>query len=125
MVFKELFSKAAETALKEGKSVCIDNTNPSKKVRSCYINLARKFKVKHIRCFRMQTPIELCHHLNYVRQNHTKGLVRRIPDVGYNTFKSQFEEPSTEEGFTEIVKIDFTPDFESKEHELVFKQWTN
>ena len=73
----------------------------------------------------MQTPIELCHHLNYVRQNHTKGVARRIPDVGYNMFKSQLEEPSTEEGFTEIVKIDFTPDFESKDHELVFKQWTN
>ncbi len=95
----------------------------------------------------MNTPIELCHHLNYVRQNYTKGIiktlnniikkqssnikyiflgqVRRIPDVGYNMYKSQFEDVNISEGFTEIVNIDFKPVFEDEKHEILFKQRTN
>lgn len=73
----------------------------------------------------MTTLIELCHHLNYVRQNQSKGTIRRIPDVGYNMYKSKQEEPNKAEGFTEIVQIDFCPEFESKEHERIFKQWTD
>jgi bifunctional polynucleotide phosphatase/kinase len=72
----------------------------------------------------MKTQIELCHHLNYVRQNLTEGKIRRIPDVGYNMFKSQFEEPDVKEGFSEIVEIDFSPKFENEKHEEIFKQWT-
>jgi bifunctional polynucleotide phosphatase/kinase len=116
--------KAVENALKEGKSVCVDNTNPSKKTRAEYINLAKKYTLKHIRCFKMTTELELCHHLNYVRQNYTKGKVRRVPDVGYNTYKSQYEEPTVSEGFSEILKIDFVPIFDDSEHEATFKQWT-
>jgi bifunctional polynucleotide phosphatase/kinase len=72
----------------------------------------------------MTTELELCHHLNYVRQNYTKGKVRRVPDVGYNTYKSQYEEPTVSEGFSEILKIDFVPIFDDSEHEATFKQWT-
>lgn len=66
----------------------------------------------------------MCYHLNYVRQNQTKGKIRRIPDVGYNMFKNQREEPTLKEGFTEIVEIEFDPKFDSEEHEKIFKQWT-
>ena len=104
--------------------MCIDNTNPSKKVRAEYISLAKKHNVKQIRCFKMNTPLDLCHHLNYVRQNSTKGKIRRIPDVGYNMFKSQFEEPDVSEGYKEILTIEFEPNFESDEHKEIFKQWT-
>jgi bifunctional polynucleotide phosphatase/kinase len=115
----------ADSSLREGKSIVIDNTNPSKKVRYDYINLCKKHSIKHIRCFKMTTLIELCHHLNYVRQNLTKGEIRRIPDVGYNMFKNQYEEPDLSEGFTEILSVDFVPTFENEEHEHVFKQWTD
>lgn len=117
--------KAAEAALKEGKSVCVDNTNPSKKIRADYISLAKRMNVSQVRCFVLNTPIELCHHLNYVRQNCTLGKVRRIPDVGYNMFKSQLQEPDVKEGFEEVVKIDFVPIFDDEQHEKIFKQWTN
>jgi bifunctional polynucleotide phosphatase/kinase len=116
--------KEAEIALKAGKSVVIDNTNPSKKARADYIAIAKKLGIKKIRCFKMNTQIELCHHLNYVRQNQTAGKIRRIPDVGYNMFKSQFEQPVLSEGFSEIKEIDFSPKFENPEHETIFKQWT-
>lgn len=116
--------KLVDQSLASGKSVCVDNTNPSKKVRAEYIDLARKHKVVNVRCLILHTPIELCHHLNYVRQNQTRGKSRRVPDVGYNVYKSQWEEPKTDEGFTEISKIDFMLDFETKDDEKIFKQWT-
>jgi len=72
----------------------------------------------------MNTPIELAHHLNYVRQNQTMGQVRRVPDVGYNVYKKNFKAPTKAEGFTEIVQIDFAPNFDSKKDEALFKQWT-
>jgi bifunctional polynucleotide phosphatase/kinase len=78
-----------------------------------------------VRCFKFKTDLKLCYHLNYVRQNQTKGEVRRIPDVAYNIFKNQNEEPTLKEGFTEIIEIDFDPHFESSEDEVIFKQWTN
>lgn len=70
--------QAAEKALEEGKSVVVDNTNPSADARADYIALAKKYKVP-CRCFVMDTPIELCHHLNYVRVQQTNGEIRRIP----------------------------------------------
>lgn len=117
--------KAAEAALTSGKSVCIDNTNPSRKARAEYLELAKRHKVPNVRCIVLETPIELCHHLNYVRQSQTRGNVRRIPDVGYNVYKGQFEEPKLEEGFTKVEKIAFSPEFDSKDHEKVFRQWTS
>ena len=117
--------KAAEEALKAGKSVCIDNTNPKKSDRAAYISLGKKYKLNSVRCFRIKTPLELCHHLNYVRQNATRGKIRRIPDVGYHTFNKYLEEPDKSEGFTDIKEINFAVDFESDEHEKIFKQWTN
>ena len=72
----------------------------------------------------MQTPVELAHHLNLVRQNQTNGEVRRVPDVGYNVFKKNFEEPTTAEGFSEVLKVDFVPKFDSTRDLEIFKQWT-
>ena len=103
--------------------MCIDNTNPSPRVRAEYISLAKKHKVP-IRCIMMNTDIELCHHLNYVRQNQTKSKVRRIPDVGYNMFKKDYAKPDVKEGFSEVISIDFVPKFDSTEDESIFKQWT-
>ena len=62
--------------------------------------------------------------MNLVRQNQTNGEVRRVPDVGYNVFKKNFEEPKTSEGFSEVIKVDFVPQFSNKRDEEIFKQWT-
>ena len=72
----------------------------------------------------MKTPLNLAHHLNYVRVTQTDGKVRRIPDVGYNVYKKNFEEPHMSEGFKEIKEINFVPVFDNKKDEKIFKQWT-
>lgn len=73
----------------------------------------------------MKTPPEIAHHLNLVRQNQTMGKVRRIPDVGYNVYKKNFEEPAKSEGFSEIIEINFIPQFDSSSDERLFRQWTD
>lgn len=73
----------------------------------------------------MNTPVELAKHLNYVRQNQTDGEVRRIPEVGYNVYKSGYSAPNKTEGFTEIIQVDFEPKFDSERDEAIFKQWTS
>ncbi|XP_077981308.1 bifunctional polynucleotide phosphatase/kinase-like [Glandiceps talaboti] len=115
--------KGCIEALKAGKSVVIDNTNPAKHTRYEYIKLAQKYGVP-VRCFWFETPLPLAQHMNMFRQTLTNGQVRRVPDVGYNVFKKNFEEPELSEGFTEIKKIEFIPNFASKKDEELFKQWT-
>ncbi|XP_059140398.1 bifunctional polynucleotide phosphatase/kinase-like [Physella acuta] len=115
--------KMAKEALEKGKSVVSDNTNPSVDGRAKFINLAKEKGVP-CRCLWLQTPNELSHHLNLYRQTLTNGQVRRIPDVGYNVFKKNFEEPTTSEGFSEVIKVQFQPEFDSKTDEQLFRKWT-
>ncbi|XP_046581207.1 uncharacterized protein F21D5.5-like [Haliotis rubra] len=115
--------KAAKEALSSGKSVVVDNTNPSVDARSRFIALAEDEGIP-CRCFWMQTSPEVYNHLNLVRQNQTNGEVRRIPGVGYAVFKKNFQAPTKDEGFSEILKIDFVPHFNNKRDEALFKQWT-
>ncbi|CAF3894858.1 unnamed protein product [Rotaria sordida] len=115
--------KAAKEALDSGQSVVIDNTNPAAASRSEYIALAKSHKIP-CRCFVLNTPIELCHHLNYVRVHQTSGEVRRIPDVGYNVYKKNYEAPKANEGLAEIINIDFIPKFDTETHEKIFHYYT-
>ncbi|CAF1018770.1 unnamed protein product [Adineta ricciae] len=115
--------KAAKEALDSGKSVVIDNTNPGADTRADYIVLAKERKIP-CRCFVLNTPIELCGHLNYVRVQQTVGEVRRIPDVGYNMYKKNYQAPNTSEGFSEVTFIDFVPKFDSDADEKIFHYYT-
>lgn len=72
----------------------------------------------------MNTPEDLAHHMNYFRQTKSKGKERRVPDIAYNMFKSQFEEVTLAEGFSEIIHIDFVPQLDNKADEELFKLWT-
>ena len=106
LIYLLISIQAAKEALDKGKSVVIDNTNPGADTRSEYIALAKSHKVP-CRCFVLNTPIELCHHLNYVRvhQNLPVTFVEyqvccikilfitmnlfSIVDVGYNMYKEK------------------------------------
>ncbi|KAJ8040482.1 Bifunctional polynucleotide phosphatase/kinase [Holothuria leucospilota] len=116
--------EAAKKAIAEGKSVAIDNTNPSTAARAAFIDLTKK-KDYTVRCFVMDTPLEVCHHLNMVRQNQSSGKIRRIPNIGFNVYKKNYQEPTTKEGFSEIKKIPFYPVFENKNDEKLFLHWTD
>lgn len=115
--------QATREALAAGKSVVIDNTNPDSDSRAPFIEAAEDQKVP-VRCFVFKTDIDTAQHLNYVRQTMTKGEIRRIPDVAYAMYKKRLDEPSKEEGFTEVKEIQFVPDFSDAKVQHVFMQYT-
>uniref|UniRef100_A0A0B7APD7 PNK FHA domain-containing protein n=2 Tax=Arion vulgaris TaxID=1028688 RepID=A0A0B7APD7_9EUPU len=117
--------KIAREKIQLGKSIVADNTNPSASSRAHFISLAKEKDIP-CRCIWLQTPLELAHHLNMFRQKQTKDSVRRVPDVGYNIFKKNFEEPTVKEGFTGgVIKVNFTPRFDNKTDEELFQHWTD
>ena len=77
-----------------------------------------------VRCFILTTPLEVAHHLNYMRQAQTEGEVRRIPNVAYNMYKKNFEKPDKKEGFDDILEIPFVPVFNDDKNKKLFLQWT-
>ena len=115
--------KEAQKAIEEGKSVCVDNTNPKLADRSVYIEMAKKKKIP-VRCFYFKTSLEVASHLNYFRQNQTKGEVRRIPMVAYRVYDKYFEPPTTGEGIAEVIEVDFSPKFDDLADKALFGQWT-
>jgi len=115
--------KAAEAALSQGKSVVIDNTSPTTADRAQYISLAKAASVP-VRCFKFELTRELANHLNFFREKVTQGDRRRVPDVGFNVYKSKYQEPALKDGYTELCKVRFVPNFPDDETLRLFLQRT-
>ena len=120
---QEKCEKTVHEALKSKKSVVVDNTNPSKEARQAYVKIAKTYNTP-VRCFQFDVTIEAAKHMNFYRQLITDGKHRRIPDVGYNVFKSRYVAPDKSEGFQEIVKIPFIPNFDEDSEKPKFLHWT-
>ena len=90
--------------LKNNKSVIIDNTNPSLKIREEYIQIGKKNNVI-IRCFYMKTSVELSKHNNIFR-SIISDLVP-VPSIAYNIYKKNFKTPTLNEGFDDVLEIDY------------------
>ncbi|XP_047001116.1 bifunctional polynucleotide phosphatase/kinase isoform X2 [Schistocerca americana] len=110
-----------EDALKKGKSVVIDNTNPDKESRKRYIEAAKKYGVK-CRCFILATSVENSRHNNKFREL-TDDSHEPISEAIINMFRAKYEEPTTEEGFSTIVKVNFVPVFTDPELEKFYKMY--
>lgn len=102
--------KKAENEIKNKKSVVIDNTNPTINVRKNYINLAKNYKLK-VRCFYIDIPKQLAFHLNNLRNvnNERKHFSESVNQIPIHTFYKHLEIPTLEEGFDEIVNLNFVP----------------
>ena len=116
-------SALIKKALSEGKSVVVDNTNIDPETRAFYINIAKDHTVP-CRCYFMDVPLDLCKHLNHVRNVQSDNNVKVVPMVAYNIMKSKFVKPTTKESFTEVVDVPFVPTFNSKDDEEAFSKWT-
>lgn len=82
--------KETEKALKNKKSVVIDNTNPDEKSRKPFIDLANKYKFD-IKYYLMETPIEICQHNNLYR--HYIEKQKKISEIVYRIFYKKLEIP--------------------------------
>jgi len=105
---KEKCWKVAKESLASGKSVVIDNTNPSPAARAEFISIAKEAGVP-VRCFRFDVTEDLAKHLNYYRERITEGEHKHVPRIGYAKYKKDFVEPKLSEGYSEIKTITFVP----------------
>jgi len=118
--------KAVGEALSRGKSCVVDNTNRDGQTRKHYIDIAKKFDVP-VRCFKFENSIDLAWHNNMYRayclapstlENEAKR--DKVPSIAYFGFQKNYEEPSVEEGFSEIVDVRWC--FEGGEEER--RRWS-
>lgn len=118
--FKLKYQKTCKEALASGKSVVIDAVNHDTYFRSLFTPFAESKGIP-IRCFLFRTDPALAKHLCFYRENKT-GKYTNIALIEFYTRK--FQEPTIEEGFTEVKEINWVPDFESYYSQKLFLQKT-
>ena len=117
--------KVAASFLTHGVSVAVDNTNADADTRAIWIQLAQTHKIP-IRCAYFTAPAKLCEHNDTVRalaDNKTEKFNPEkraiLPHSAFAGFASRFRAPKAEEGFADIVKVEFEvsfPTLEAHEH---------
>ena len=105
-----------EKVLRLRKSVVIDNTNPDVDSRKRYLTVAEKHNIP-TRCFLFAASIAHCKHNNKFRELKNISIpgYKPVNDIAFNAYSTRYKQPDINEGFTEIVRINFIPDFESIE----------
>jgi len=88
----------AEKCLKEGKSIVVDDTNLTKKIRKMHIDLAKKYNAKIIGIF-MNTSIGLIKQRRWKRPD-------KMGMVVINKMLKEFEAPQKDEGFDDLKTVD-------------------
>uniref|UniRef100_A0A914VYX0 Bifunctional polynucleotide phosphatase/kinase n=1 Tax=Plectus sambesii TaxID=2011161 RepID=A0A914VYX0_9BILA len=105
--------EVAKKALKEGKSVIVDNTNPDKESRKRYVDMAKESKVD-CRCFVMTCDYDQAlHHVKFRNIMGTDKEHKDVNEMVLRMHKSKVQEPTLAEGFSEIVKVNFVPNFKA------------
>lgn len=89
-----------EEALSAGRSVAVDNTNPTPAVRAPLIALGRKHNARVIACY-FQTIVK-----DAVARNRLREGKARVPDVALYVTAKRIVPPTIEEGFDEVRVIE-------------------
>jgi bifunctional polynucleotide phosphatase/kinase len=90
---------AALKCLRNGQSVVIDATNPSRKKRAEYVSIANTLNVP-VRCVHVATNMG-----DSMYRNNNRPKDTQVPKIVYYMFNKHFEMPMKEEGFADIVTI--------------------
>lgn len=99
--------KACAQALARGESVVIDNQNKNVADRAAWLAAAREADVP-CRAVHLDVPKALCFHLNACRVLNTQHALhrdKRVPDVVIHTFYKHLQQPTTAEGFAEVLTL--------------------
>ena len=88
-----------EQALAAGKSIVIDNTNPSRAIRAPLIALGKRHGARII-AYYFECPVRTAFARN--RQREGKG---RVPDVAIFVTQKKLQPPAADEGFDEVHVI--------------------
>ncbi|XP_044300583.1 bifunctional polynucleotide phosphatase/kinase isoform X2 [Varanus komodoensis] len=111
-----------QVSLQAGKSVAVDNTNPDPESRCRYIECAKEAGVP-CRCFLFTASLEQAKHNNRFREMTEKGHLP-VNDIVFNSYKNKYVAPSLEEGFSEILKIHFVPQFTDSRLAALYQQFS-
>jgi predicted kinase len=86
--------------LAAGRSVVVDNTNPSPAERAALVAAARTAGVP-VRAVWLDTPLPTCLARNDAREGRA-----RVPLVGVHATRARLVPPSTAEGFDRVDAVD-------------------
>ena len=107
---REKCLKVASELLKHRQSVAVDNTNADTETRSIWVKLANEHNVP-IRCVWFTAPVKLCEHNDTVRAIAGEGFNPEkrtiLPHSAFHSFKARFKEPRANEGFLDVVRVNF------------------
>lgn len=92
-----IFFHQLESALREKKTVIIDNTNVTRAGRALILSIARRYNVPVV-AYWFNVPLEECLKRNQERE-------RKVPEEMIHTLHRMYDEPKLEEGFQEIKVI--------------------
>uniref|UniRef100_A0A3Q2PNN9 Polynucleotide kinase 3'-phosphatase n=1 Tax=Fundulus heteroclitus TaxID=8078 RepID=A0A3Q2PNN9_FUNHE len=115
---------ACERALRDGRSVAVDNTNPDPESRKRYVDVAKAAGVS-CRCFLFTATLEQAKHNNRFREMAPSDSKHpKVNDMIFHSYKKHFVAPDLSEGFSEILQIHFVPQFKDRESESLFRQFS-
>ena len=86
-------------ALSAGRSVVVDNTNPTPEDRRPLVQLGHEHGAKVLGCY-FEASVRGC-----LRRNEMREGKARVPDVAIYATAKKLVAPSTEEGFDEIICV--------------------
>jgi predicted kinase len=95
--------RLVEQALAAGRSVVVDNTNPTIAVRAPLIAIGRRHGARVVGYF-FDCPIRAC-----VMRNRNREGKERVPNVAIFTTAKKLVAPTIDEGFDEVRVIQCTP----------------
>ncbi len=93
-----------QEALQEGKSVVVDNTNPTAEGRSPLIELGRQYGAKIVGYY-FESEVRRC-----LERNRQRTGKARVPDVAIYATAKKLVRPSYSEGFDELFYVRITGD---------------
>ena len=93
-----------QEALQEGKSVVVDNTNPTAEDRRPLIELGRRYGAKIVGYY-FESEVRQC-----LERNRQRTGKARVPDVAIYATAKKLVRPSYSEGFDELFYVCITGD---------------
>uniref|UniRef100_A0A915CSB2 Bifunctional polynucleotide phosphatase/kinase n=1 Tax=Ditylenchus dipsaci TaxID=166011 RepID=A0A915CSB2_9BILA len=112
--------KVARERLLNGQKVIVDCTNRDAATRGRYIELAKSLSIP-CRCFVLSCSFEQAQHNNTFRQIVFRDEQHNgVNDIVLRTFFKAFQAPKFEEGFQEIVRVNFVPNFREEKHKEIY-----
>ncbi|XP_013186907.1 uncharacterized protein F21D5.5 [Amyelois transitella] len=111
----------AKLLLQSGKSVIVDSTNPDVESRGRWIALSKEMNVD-CRCAKLAVTKAHAQHNNKFRElmkiNHVP-----VNDIVFHTYKNKYTDPTSREGFKEVLEVKFGANFEDKASEELYKMY--